>query len=98
MIDSDETEIIGNWILKNGRMIGDEGCERVHRLTRDYLVKVGIDWSGWETLYEDPRDGRFWERIYLQSEMHGGGPPSLRYISDDEAKSKYANFFITNND
>jgi hypothetical protein len=98
MIASDETEIIGNWIFRDGRMIGDERCERVHRLTKDYLVKIGSDSTGWDTLFRDPRDNRFWERIYLQSYMHGGGPPSLRCISEAEAATKYSDLLNNNRD
>ena len=96
MIDPKETEIIGNWIAKDGRVIGDEACERVRRLAEAYLLKIGSDWSGWDTLFKDPSDGRLWERIYLQGHMHGGGPPSLCYISKEEARAKYQNLFDKN--
>jgi hypothetical protein len=91
MISADETEIIGNWILKDGRIHADENCERVDRLVENYLVKIGSDWSGWDTLFKDPTDGRYWERVYLQSEMHGGGPASLVKISAERAREKYKN-------
>jgi len=32
------------------------------------------DYNGWDVLYLDPADGRYWERILPSSEMHGGGP------------------------
>jgi len=45
--------------------------------------------GGWSRLYLDPVDGRYWELIYPQSEIHGGGPPRLAHISADAAKIKY---------
>ena len=77
----------------NDQIIGDVACDRVHHLTDDYLIKIGKDWSGWETLYQDPRDGRYWERTYPRGEMHGGGPPALMNLSGDDAKNKYPQLF-----
>jgi hypothetical protein len=51
---------------------------------------VAIDESGWLTLYLDPEDGRFWEESFESSEMHGGGPPTLRIISANDAKLKFS--------
>ena len=63
----------------------------VHRGTANYLRKVAIseEWAGWETLFQDPRDGRFWERTFPQGEMQGAGPPRLDVISSSEAHKKY---------
>jgi len=41
------------------------------------------------TLYRDPDDGRYWERTYPQSELHGGGPPELRVLATEDARQKY---------
>jgi Immunity protein 27 len=64
--------------------------KRIFALTQSRLVKVKTDASGWDTLYRDPTDGRFWELIYPQSHLHGGGPPELRNLTPDDAKQKYA--------
>lgn len=89
MIAPNETLLTGKWVLSQGRVVGDATCERIDKLIGGYLVKLGHDQSGWDTLYRDPKDGRFWELIYPQSEMHGGGPPELRYLSPEEAAPKY---------
>lgn len=88
-INKEETKIVGHWIFDGTKMIADEQCKRIEWLTHNYLLKLGADSSGWDVLFQDPADKRYWERIYLNSEMHGGGPPSLILLSDSEAKEKY---------
>jgi hypothetical protein len=96
MIRADETEIICKWIAVNGRVVGDDACERIKLLTKEYLEKIGISWKGggWETLFRDPKDGRFWMRTYPQSEMHGGGPASLICLTDGEAQARFPDVFL----
>ena len=89
MIASHEIEITGRLLLSQGRVVGDNACDRIADLTKNYLIELGRDSSGWDALYRDPSDGRFWEMIYPQSEMQGGGPPQLRFLSTDEARRKY---------
>jgi hypothetical protein len=95
MIGRDETEILGKWITSGEGVVGDEACERVHRLTAHYLVKLGISTDGgaWDTLFRDPADGRFWERTYPQGHMQGGGPPALMNLSETDAQGKYPHLF-----
>lgn len=88
-IRPDETELVGRWESVNGTIQGDSVTSRIKKLTRDYLTKIARSESGWETLYRDPEDLRFWELTYPQSEMHGGGPPTLRCLSRQEVKRKY---------
>lgn len=89
----DETLIVGDWIEIAGAVSGDSACKRIQNLTTDYLTELGKDESGWDTLYRDPEDGRFWERIYRMSHMHGGGPPALLNLSEKDAREKYASLF-----
>lgn len=67
----------------------DEAWDRIDQLVETYLVEIGSDASGWCTLYRDPNDGRYWELLYPQSHVHGGGPPTLRVVSIDQVRSKY---------
>jgi hypothetical protein len=85
----DEIELIGKWVLEKGAVTGDETCRRIKWLTTSHLEKLKTDDSGWDVLYRDPEDGRYWELTYPQSEMQGGGPPTLKYISEEAAKSRY---------
>jgi hypothetical protein len=95
MIQPHETEIIGKWIEVDGRVIGDEACERVESITHGYLERLGYseESGGWESLFRDPVNGQYWERTYPQSYMHGGGPPALIRLSKEEAEQKYSHLF-----
>jgi hypothetical protein len=92
----DETILIGKWLTENGQVRADVTCDRIGWLTAHHLRKVAISkqWGGWETLFQDPDDGRYWEQTYPEGEMHGGGPPALKCFSSDEAKSKYGDNFV----
>ena len=88
-IRPDETEIVGSWALVNGKVIEDENCLRLRKLAAEELTALATSNSGWEKLFRDPKDGRLWEWTHPKSEMHGGGPPSLRVISAEAARRKY---------
>jgi hypothetical protein len=86
-----ETELVGKWVVVNNQVRADETSERIQWLTTNHLRKVAASkqWGDWETLFEDPDDGRLWERTYPQSDMQGGGPPRLSVIGREQAKAKY---------
>jgi Immunity protein 27 len=86
-----ETELIGRSEMVDGLVRADATCQRIEWLTSSYLEKIATskDWGGWETLFRDLDDGRYWERTYPQSEMHGGGPPRLTALSAEKAHAKY---------
>ena len=86
-----ERILTGRWLVENGRARGDVTCERIEGLMAHHLQKVvdSPEAGAWETLYRDPDDGRYWERTYPQSEMHGSGPPQLKYLTYQEASKKY---------
>jgi hypothetical protein len=87
----DETDLVGTWTFDGKQVRGDEACERIAHLTEHVLDKLGVsrEYGAWETLFRDPADGRLWERTYPNSGWHGGGPPRLRVVSDEEARAKY---------
>lgn len=88
VLSKEETYLKGEWLFKNGKVTGNEACERIEYLIT-ILEKIASTDGGWDTLYKDNSDGRYWELFYEHSEMHGGGPPSLKNISEEEAKEKY---------
>lgn len=87
----EETDLLCKLTFANGRIVGDETCERIDFLTTQYLEKVAG--GGWDTLYRDPEDARYWELTYPESHMHGGGPPRLTYLSHEQVREKYGDEF-----
>lgn len=87
-----ETELVGKWVPGGNTLQADATCRRIEKLIAIHLTLIGSneDSGGWDTLYRDPDDGRYWERTYPRSELHGGGPPQLRCLTLDEAKMKYS--------
>ena len=90
-INAQETQLVGKWIMQQGQIKGDSTCERIRDLTSNHLRRVAVSkQSGaWETLFQDPDDGRYWEQTYPESQLHGGGPPTLTHLSKDQAETKY---------
>ncbi|HEY6562783.1 MAG TPA: Imm27 family immunity protein [Polyangiaceae bacterium] len=86
-----EKRLDGKWTVTNGNMLADDTCSRIEELIAQHLDRIASDASGWDTLYRDPDDGRYWELIYEQSDMHGGGPPSLVQVdvATPGVKAKY---------
>ena len=89
-IATSETVITGKWIATpSGQVTADDVCERINKLVQNHLRILGHDPSGWDALYRDPDDKRLWELLYPQGHLHGGGPPELRYLDQDQARQKY---------
>lgn len=86
-----ENEIVGRWVQQGDSVVEDEQCKRIHALIEEHFEQLAVspESGSWETLFVDHRDGRYWERTYPQSHMHGGGPPKLVNRSDEEAHRKY---------
>jgi len=84
-------ERVGRWVVVDGKVSGDDICKQIEWLTTHYLRKLATSEQsgGWETLFQDPDDGRFWERTYTQGELHGGGPPTLVVLTGPQARTKY---------
>ncbi|MGN6637734.1 MAG: Imm27 family immunity protein [Mucilaginibacter sp.] len=88
-IQENETKIVGHWMFGGSKMLADKNCERIDWLRSNYLKLISTDESGWLNLYQDPGDKRYWQLDFEHGEMHGGGPPSLIVLSEDEARTKY---------
>ncbi len=84
-----ETEIKCQWTLVEKKLVRSIECDRIEWLRKNYLIEMARDNSEWLVLYKDPKDKRLWELYFEFSEMQGGGPPSLRNISEEEAITKY---------
>ncbi len=84
-----ETSLVGSWFEKGNSVEQDSVCERIQWLTDSYFEQIVVDGDNWSALYKDPDDGSYWELAYPQSHMHGGGPPALKRISENEAYQRY---------
>jgi hypothetical protein len=87
--DENEVKIKGGWKSIGKQVLPDENCVRIDWLKSKYFHKIAVDPSGWDTLFRDPEDGRYWELTYPESELHGGGASQLTVISFQVAKVKY---------
>lgn len=86
----EESQLIGEWISGPEGVRGNEACDRIQWLVSGVLQYVGVDEKsgGWDKLYRDPGDGRYWLLTYPKSHMHGGGPPNLICLRLTEAEVK----------
>jgi hypothetical protein len=82
-------DLLGRWVVRDGRVFGDPTTERIEFLIQRCLRQFAEDSSGWTTLFIDPGDDRLWERTYPYGAMQGGGPPRLTLVSEQEARKRY---------
>lgn len=68
-LEKNETYLKGQWIEKNDEVIGNETCIRIRSLIT-YLEEISSTDGGWETLYRDNSDGRYWELFYEHGDWH----------------------------
>ena len=85
----DEHQLVGGWVEHDGGRALDEVDRRIFWLVTRRLIPRGIAHGGWEQLYQDPRDGRYWELTFPEGSLHGGGPRRLEYITTALACKRY---------
>jgi len=89
-IKPNERHIIGTWRVQDGSLVPDEACRRIESIiSSGALELIARSEDGWRILYRNMEDGRLWELSYPEAESHGGGPPSLQYLSLEEASARY---------
>jgi Immunity protein 27 len=86
-----EAVLVGTWVNTPRGVVADETSRRIEALIhhRLKLVAEHPEDAGWTTLFQDPTDGRYWERTYPQSALQGGGPPTLQNLGAAEARARY---------
>jgi hypothetical protein len=89
LLNPDEVLLEGRWIKAGAAVVADDIARRIEELISSHLTKVAASVDGWEVLYLDEHDGRFWELSYPHKDWHGGGPPSLANLSKDQAERKF---------
>ena len=85
----EERQLTGAWGDAHAGPLGDEVDRRIFWLVRHRLRRRASTNSGWDTLFIDPRDGRFWELTFPHGTLFGGGPRQLTQLSAEEAAAKY---------
>jgi hypothetical protein len=87
-LSADDHRLVGAWV-EDGDRTPDEVDRRIFWLVTRRLVLRGMAHAGWEQLYQDPRDGRFWELTFPQGSLHGGGPRLLTCVGPEVARERY---------
>lgn len=82
----DERQLTGQWTPGG---VADAVDERIFWLVTKRLLPKGRSADGWDALFVDPRDGRFWELTFPQGSLFGGGPRQLTSMSPALADEKY---------
>ncbi|MGZ4958437.1 MAG: Imm27 family immunity protein [Methylomonas sp.] len=85
----DENGLVGNWVVKDGSMVQDAMCERIQWLIDYCFEQIAVNGDNWSALYRNPDDRSYWELTYPNSHIHGGVPPMLQLISEDDACKRY---------
>ena len=82
--------ISGAKLAETGKWTVDgNNCQLIQHLIGSHLIHVDQRGDGWTKLYQDPRDGAYWELTYPHGDMHGGGPPTLSRRSIEEVRALY---------
>jgi hypothetical protein len=68
---------------------GDDIDGRILWLVRHRLRPRASANGGWDQLFIDPRDDRYWELTFPRGTLFGGGPRQLTALSNAEAAAKY---------
>ena len=88
-LNNSETELVGSWTTQAGSIVADDVSKRIEALIRNYLKELKSSDSGWDVLYVDPLDKRYWELTYPDSGTNGAGAPKLSVLTAEQVKSKY---------
>lgn len=88
-LEPHELTLVGSWTERDGRRELDETDRRIFWLVTRRLVARGQANEGWDQLYQDPRDGRFWELTFPEGSLHGGGPRRLECVAALVVREKY---------
>lgn len=80
-----ETELQGKYLPEGG---DDATKQRVKWLCDHYLTELVVNHEMWEVLYQDPEDGRYWERTEPQNGFMTE-PTKLSVLSREQVRAKY---------
>jgi hypothetical protein len=89
-LDPDEHLLDGAWVETPDGTESDDVDRRIFWLVRRRLRPVAILHGGWDQLFIDPRDHRYWELTFPHGTLFGGGPRRLSELPAVLARAKYA--------
>lgn len=75
-----ETVLIGETYLVEGKVCKGSVFFRIEQLISASLIKIKTDESGWNSIYQDPNDSRYWELSFPESHLQGEGVPVLKCV------------------
>ena len=84
----DEVSLVGEWRHEVGGGTDDVDA-RIFWLVTQVLEPVASAEGGWDQLFRDPRDGRYWELTFPHGSLYGGGPRMLSVVEAGVAATKY---------
>jgi hypothetical protein len=58
--------------------------QEANAYAKNHLQEVHVNGENWEIKYECPDTGSVWIMDFPHGELHGGGPPRLRNLSDPD--------------
>ena len=87
-LQAHETSLEGHWLKQNDENVPDEIQQRIRWLVGTQLTIVSPKSGGWEVLYRDERDGRYWELTFADI-AQGGGPWKLTAVSNEYVTKHY---------
>jgi hypothetical protein len=87
-LSAEETCLTASW---RGAIGGetDDVDARIFRLVREKLEHVASAAEGWDQLFRDPADDRYWELTFPHGSLYGGGPRQLTVVDAARAAAKY---------
>ncbi len=88
-IKPNETIIESDPIILGSDEDVSKASERIDDLIYNYLIEKARANGGWDILFQDPADQRYWELTAPKGEYHGCGPLRLSYIPNQDATLKY---------
>ena len=88
-IKPSETIIESDPIILGSDEDASKASERIDDLIYNYLSEKARANGGWDILFRDPADQRYWELTAPKGEYHGYGPLRLSYIPNQDATFKY---------
>ena len=88
-LGSSETILVGSRTSNGDQVVADDISRRIEYLTQNILEKIASSDDGWDVLFLDTDDSRYWELTYSDSDSHGGGAPTLKNLSAKKASQKY---------